>query len=121
MGGVYAEHITTHSLVVLHGGITVDLFADHTSAKVARFYSRHWCPGTLGVNSYNHPWATDPATGSRELGYANRDFNRMGDTLAKIKAEHADGVVVYPDWPRYWQVLWRNLPVQDVVTLPKTA
>jgi hypothetical protein len=106
MRAVFSAHIAAHPLVVKLGGITLDLFADHHTAKVGRFFSRFWCPDTLGVDSFAQPWAFNQVTGGRELCYANGDFSRMGEILHKLIAERANCVVVYPDWPRYWQVLW---------------
>jgi hypothetical protein len=116
---IFHECIDTHPLVTSLGGITLDPFADHLTSKCKRFYSRHWCPGTLGVNGINHPWALNQITGARELCYVNGDFSRMGEILNKILTERANCVVVYPDWPRYWQALWADLPVRSVITLPR--
>jgi hypothetical protein len=119
--GVFTRCIANDPLVVVLGGITLDLFGDHTNAKAERFYSRHWCPGTLGVDSFLFPWAFNQTTGERELCYANGDFSRMGDILRKIIQERANCVVVYPDWPRYWQVMWAQLPVRRCFTLPRQS
>lgn len=116
---VYDRFIKYDSRVLELGGITLDVFGDHTNAKAARFYSRHWCPGTLGVNGFLFPWAFNQVTGERELCYVNGDFSRMGDILCKIGRERANSVVVYPDWPRYWQVMWEHLPVRRCFTLPR--
>lgn len=118
---LFRSSIADHALVLSRGGITIDHFADHTNHKHPRFRSRHWCPGTLGVNSFRYFWAADPITGARELGYANGDFSQMGAILAKLIDERADCVVVYPDWPRYWQVLWHQLPVRTDFGLEKRA
>ncbi len=116
---VYTQYIAGNQLVMQKGGITIDLFADHLTAKVPRFRSRYWCPGTLGVDAFKHPMAYDPVTKKRELGYANTDFSRIGELLAKIKQEQADVVIVYPDWPRYWKALLAALPVRADFCLPR--
>ena len=33
----------------------------------------------------------------------------MGEILRKVVDEHADVVLVYPEWPRYWQVMFRSM------------
>lgn len=117
---IYDSFVTANAHVQRAGGITVDLFADDLSAKVPRFMSRHWCPGTEGINAMSKgSWATHPVTGARELSYINGDFSRMGDILAKVIADKADCVIVYPSWPRYWQVLWSKIPVRQLATLPR--
>lgn len=116
---VYSQYIAGNQLVLQRGGITVDLFADHLTAKVPKFRSRYWCPGTTGIDAFRHPMAYDPVTGARELGYANGDFSRMGELLAKIKHEQADVVLVYPDWPRYWRTTLATLPVKADFCLPR--
>lgn len=42
----------------------------------------------------------------------------MGQILAKVIKDRADCVIVYPDWPRYWQVLWARMPVKADFQLP---
>lgn len=118
---VFTLHIAAHPLVMARGGITIDLFADNTNAKAPRFIARFWCPGCESVNSLGRPsWALIPGTTKRELCYINGDFSRMGDILAKVIRDKADCVIVYPDWPRYWQVMWQQMPVKDCFTLPKS-
>jgi hypothetical protein len=102
------------------GAITIDLAASTTNAKAPRFMSRFWCPGTEGVNMFMRPtWAFHPSTGKRELCYINGDFSQMGAILSKVARDRADCVIVYPDWPRYWQVLWASLPVKADFALPR--
>lgn len=76
-------------------------------------------PLSVGVDGFLHPWVFNQQTGERELCYANGDFSRMGEILHKLQAERANCVVVYPYWPRYWQVMWAQLPVRRCFTLPR--
>ena len=117
---VYITYIASNPLVRRLGGVTIDLFADNVYHKAPRFMSRHWCPGTEGVNAFHRAnWATHPTTGARELAYINGDFSAMGQILHKVIRDKADCVIVYPDWPRYWQVLWQQLPVRQCFQLPR--
>lgn len=118
---VFDSMITNNHLVKAKGGITIDQMADNTNAKAPRYRSRFYCPGTLGVNSFMYNWAVDEATGKRELSYINGDWSRMGDILAKVIRDQADCVIVYPDWPRYWQVMWHEIPVKEVITLARRS
>lgn len=121
--GVFNRYIANHPVVVARGGITIDLSADNTNHKAPRFMSKFWCPGTEGVNCLTRPsWAKHPTTGARELCYINGDFSRMGEILAKVMRDKADCIIVYPEWPRYWQALWAQMgpAVKDRFTLPRT-
>ncbi len=47
---------------------TLDVFASHLNTKVpGRFYSRYDCPGSLGVDAFQHPWGV--IDGQRQLAY----------------------------------------------------
>jgi hypothetical protein len=119
--GVFSTRIAARPLVLGHpaGGLTIDLSASDSTTKLPRFMSRHYCVGTEGVDMFLRPsWATHPVTGARELCYINGDFCQMGRILAKIARDRADAVVVYPVWPRYWTVMWADLPVVDDFQLP---
>lgn len=121
-GHVFIEHIVQHPLVMAHpaGGITIDLAASNRNTKSPRFMSRAWCPGTEGVNMFTRvTWAVHPVTGQRELCFINGDFSLMGPILAKVLRDRADCVIVYPDWPRYWQVLWADIKPKAVFSLPR--
>lgn len=116
---VFQQWVANHPLITSRGGLTIDVFADNSTCKVPRFYSRYWCPGTLGVNAFLHPWALNQVSGDRELCYINGDFSRMGEILRKVIDERVNCAIVYPDWPRCWQVMWGSMPVRTCYTLPR--
>ncbi|KXZ45875.1 hypothetical protein GPECTOR_49g459 [Gonium pectorale] len=91
----------------------LDLFADSYSTRIpGAFFSRYWCPGTLGVDAFAQHW------GGRGLLYANPPFGRMGEVLRKLGDEKADCLLVAPVWPRWWRALLRNMPVRARWELP---
>ena len=38
------------------GPFTTDWFADHSNAKLKRFFSKYYCPETSGVNAFLYSW-----------------------------------------------------------------
>ena len=42
-----------------YGPFSIDLFASSSSKQLDRFYSRFWCPGSLGVDSFAYNWANE--------------------------------------------------------------
>ena len=45
----------------LFGPHTLDAFANYKNAKVTRFFSRFWNPGTAGVDAFYQDWANNDA------------------------------------------------------------
>ncbi|KXZ50413.1 hypothetical protein GPECTOR_16g587 [Gonium pectorale] len=99
--------------------LALDLFADASNTKVpGAFFSAYWSPGTRGIDALVQRWSP-PARGPfRPLLYANPPFGLMGRTLSKLLAERADCLLIYPDWPRWWQALLRSLPIAAAWDLP---
>lgn len=42
----------TFAIVAAWENISCDFFADHVNNKCEKFFSRHWCPGSTGVNAF---------------------------------------------------------------------
>jgi len=98
----------------------VDLFADDYTTKVPSFFfSRHFCPGTAGINAFSQRWDCYwDANGKRwrrHMGLCNAPFECMGRVIRKIVDDRADVALVYPVWPRYWQQMLVQLRQQGVV------
>ena len=96
---------------------SVDLFADDHTHQAPMFFSRHYCPGTSGINAFSQRWDCYWAGGRwhRHFGLCNGPFTCLGRILRKITDERADVALVYPCWPRYWQQLLLQLRQQGVV------
>jgi hypothetical protein len=95
------------------GEFTLDVFAGDGATWAGRFYSKYATLGSLGVNAFRHPWAVNSVTGSREFCLINGPFGKMGAIIRKVKEERCDGVLLYPDWPRYWRPMLGQLPVKE--------
>lgn len=113
--------------VAAHGRrIEVDLFADAESTKVpGSFYSRYYCPGSLGVNAFAQQWAwaLGEGTKTRRTCFCNGPFDRMADIVAKIVDERVDVALVYPVWPKSGRFQLESLgaPLKQVLDLPHQA
>ena len=80
------------------------------------FYSKFWCPGSKGVEAFDHRWDVDHR-GNRHLAFINGPFSSMGNILKRVREQRVDCVVIAPVWPRPWQALWAHLPVQATLHL----
>ena len=70
--------------------ITVDAFADNRNAKVSKFYSKYWCPGTAGVDGLAHDWRG-------EVVLAVPPPALLVQTLLKFRKERSRGMLVFPE------------------------
>ncbi|GLC60878.1 hypothetical protein PLESTB_001686500 [Pleodorina starrii] len=94
----------------------VDLFATHINAHLPRFFSRHHCPGSSGVNALLQPWAGFNAYGCPPL---DPDF--MMALVQKVREERACVTLVVPYWTA--QAWWQQLMelATDLVFLPSNT
>jgi hypothetical protein len=77
----------------------VDRFATHLNWLCPTFWSRHWCPGTQGIDSFSVSW-----TGV--VNWINPPFGLIGRAIRKLRAEEAVATVVVPFWRgRHWWCL----------------
>ena len=103
------------------GNPAVDLFASHRNRQLfcRVFYSRWWCPGTGGVDSFTFDW------GQHDLCWANPPFDIIGRVLRHAQACRARLIIILPAWRSavWWPVIsprpsvWAPF-VRDAVELP---
>lgn len=101
------------------GVFDVDRFATHLNHLVPVFFSRYFCPGCAGVDSFSVSW-----TGLNN--WCNPPFALIGRVIRKLRADQAVASVVVPLWPgRPWWPLvapdgihWADF-VTDAVPLPR--
>ena len=58
--GPPTQSVSTYYFLMVEakwGPHSLDRFENHENAQFPRFYSRIWCPGTEGVDSFSVPWA----------------------------------------------------------------
>jgi hypothetical protein len=73
------------------GPHAVDRFGTHLNRLCPRFFSRHWCPGTSGVDSFAFSWF-------EEVGWINPPFSLIGRVFRKLQRERAVATLVVPVW-----------------------
>ena len=70
---------------------TLDVFSNDDNKKCDRFYSLHYCPGTMGVNSLLFPW-------DGEVVWACPPIKLLSQTFLHMKHCKVKGVVILPEW-----------------------
>ena len=85
------------------GPHTLDCFASFYNAKVKRFYSRFWNPGTAGVDAFFQPWEGENCLVVPPVSIIPRVLNFM--STFDIQA-----TLVVPHWPSssFWPLLWQR-------------
>lgn len=96
---------------------TVDWFASTSNALCPVFYSRYLVDGCAGVDAFDHCWRLSPPA----LSYLCPPHMIVVRVLAKIRAEHADCILVLPAWYKVWHGLLLQLPIRDTLEVPGTC
>lgn len=80
---------------------TVDRFASSLNAKCTKFYSKFWCPGTLGVDAFSTDWAN-------ENNWLVPPLYLVPCTVFHLEHCRARGVLIVPAWQFsvFWPVLF---------------
>lgn len=83
------------------GPHTVDRFASDYNTKCTIFNSKHYCPGTSGINAFDQHWG-------RENNWVVPPQSLAGKCLQKLILEQANGTLVIPYWTSapYWPLLY---------------
>ena len=83
------------------GPHTIDRFASMYNAKLKKFNSRFWLPGTEAVNSLDQNW-------SGEVNWWVPPPRLILKCIRKIECEKANGTIIVPLWQSYWTELHDN-------------
>ena len=85
------------------GPHTIDRFADNKNAKVSRFNSRFWCPGTKGVNAFSLDW-------SNENNYLVPPVHLITRVIYHAILTKSTGTLIVPWWPSapFWPLLFQT-------------
>lgn len=85
------------------GPYSIDCFATDYNAKCNRFYSRWWCPRTLGIDAFKFSW-------SRENCWLVPPPRLICKVIHKLKADKTSGTLVVPEWKSapFWPLLHSN-------------
>ena len=77
----------------------VDRFATHLNCLCQNFWSRYWCPGTQGIDSFSVSWAG-------VVNWINPPFGMIGRVIQKLRSDRAVATVIVPFWRgRHWWCL----------------
>ena len=91
-------HLVQHKLTQ---PFDLDPFADNSNAKCFKFYSKHWCEKSSGVNAFafnwtgKHVWLVPP-------------INLITPSIKHAKHCKVDGILIVPVWrsAAFWAVLF---------------
>ncbi|XP_072043483.1 uncharacterized protein, partial [Amphiura filiformis] len=85
----------------LWGPYSVDRFADPINAKMGKFNSKFWCPGTAQVDAFSLDWSSDN-------NWLVPPISAIPAVLRHIKVCKAQGTLVVPMWPSspFWPLLF---------------
>jgi hypothetical protein len=91
---------TFQQLEVRFGPHTLDCFASYRTAKVKKFFSRYWNPGTAGVDAFYQDWSNENCLVVPPVPIAARVLNFMYHNKWK-------GTLVVPLWTSasYWPLI----------------
>ena len=83
------------------GPHSCDMFACDYNTKCFKFYSKHWCPGTAGIDAFNYKWAND-------ICWLVPPPRLVSQCIYKIKQEKCRGSLIVPMWKSapYWPLLF---------------
>jgi hypothetical protein len=96
----------------LSGPLQIDLFANRLNHQLPRYYS--WRPDPLAeaVDALQQSWSVGPL-------YAFPPFCLIAKSLAKIREDIADVLIITPVWPAQpWYPLLLSMSVDPPVLLP---
>ncbi len=95
------------------GPHNVDRFASDLNALFPRFFSRFYCPGCEGIDSFGAHWGHEG-----DNNWINPPFGLIGRVLRKLRADRARATVVIHVWPSrpWWHLVAADgLHMSDVV------
>jgi hypothetical protein len=93
------------------GRFTADLFASWVSKRCKEYYTRDPTPGAAGTDAFAiRSWAAfarRTPSGQWRFPYINPPFHLLPRVMAKLAADHATAVVVFPLWrsASWWPLL----------------
>lgn len=85
------------------GKCTVDLFADNTTTKCERFYSKVMCPFSSGTDAFENSAAWDP----REFVWCVPPPNLLPKVLFSLRKFQSRGILGMP--------LWKSLSIWPII------
>ena len=82
------------------GKFSLDAFANYYNAKVVKFYSLFFTPGSAGCNAFTYDW-------SKEFSLLVPPVDLVGRVIHHLKLCQGKGVLVVPKWSsaKFWPLL----------------
>ena len=87
----------------------IDLFANRLNFKITPYVSWHPDPSCITTNAFSIPW-------NYSLIYCFPPFSLIWKTLAKIRREQVEALLIVPHWPTQ---SWYPAAMRMLVDLPK--
>ena len=100
------------------GNFSCDMFANHLNCKTNKFYSKHWCPDSTGVDAFAFSW-------NGEFSWIVPPVTLLTKVIRKIKEDKASGVLIFPNWKKaaFWPLLFKgngtDSMIKDMITYVK--
>jgi hypothetical protein len=93
------DHLST-----LMGPFSVDLFATKDNAKKARFYSRTFEGGSLGVDAFAHSWSCECVFAAPPVSLVMRTIHKAASAMGMT------GILIIPLWKnaKFWILAFRD-------------
>ena len=81
----------------------MDRFSDDTNKKLPAFNSKHYCPGTSGVNAFCSDW-------SGVNNWLCPPVSLIGSVIQFMKVSKAKGTLIVPLWKSayFWPLIYPN-------------
>ena len=91
---------TFHFIQAQYGEFSIDRFANASNAKLPRFNTKFYCPGSENVNAFTCNWAN-------EFNWLCPPVSLIGHVLKHAKICAAKGVLLVPEWKSsyFWPLL----------------
>lgn len=93
----------------IFGKPNIDLFASRANAKCEKYVSWKQDPDSFSVDAFTLNWTP-------YFFYAFPPFTLIPKCLQKIKADKAEGILVFPNWPSQpWFPFLRELCISEIL------
>jgi len=101
-------------LGALFGPFDVDRFSDAKNARLGRFNSRYWSPGTEAVDAFSVSWAN-------VCNWVHPPLPLIARSIGKLRDDRGHGTLLLPRWPSstWWPMLFPQgrSPVRRVLRI----
>ena len=81
----------------------MDVFANDSNKKCAKFFSKWWCRGTSGVDAFCYNW-------EKEVCWIVPPPSLVARVILRIQQSNVVGVLIVPKWRSapFWPLLYKD-------------